>query len=93
MLTKHLEAEISFEKVTMSWSHGYTREGILGGKGSVGEKAERRESKGCLWEQRLVWDDLPKHRKPEKAYGDKDRLQRKETCTRTEKLNPRLLTW
>lgn len=30
VVTKHLESEISFEKVTISWNHGYAREEILG---------------------------------------------------------------
>lgn len=29
LVTNHLESEISFEELIISWSHGYTRKGML----------------------------------------------------------------
>lgn len=45
MVTKHLESEISFEEVTISWSHGYAREEIPGKKVQHEERHRGRRAK------------------------------------------------
>lgn len=40
VVPKHLEPEINFEEVTISWSHGYAGEEILGERFSVKKGTE-----------------------------------------------------
>lgn len=48
-VTWHLEYEISSEEVTISWSHAYAREGILGKRFSLKKGTE-------VGEQRISWE-------------------------------------
>jgi len=62
--------------VTISWSHGYAREEILGKMFSVKKGTEVGGQRISLGPE-TGWYDLPKHKKHEKVYGIKTNCREK----------------